>query len=373
MGSLSNRRTALTVAAIFALATGGVRAAVLDPGTAGLAQIAAPFPTASGSYTFNTGSTPKLTGPGGVSINGAVFNDSGISVAVFDFASSFNLAAGQTFTVTGSMPLVLLSTGNITLSGGTINLDASIPFGGGGGGYNGVSSTIVTNQHSAFTGGTGASTFSAAGAGGGGLGGAGGHGGNAKAGGGSATNIHPDQQLFGGSGGGQIFEDAPGGGGGGAIEIGAAFNGSITITAPASIIAKGAQGATGSITNGAGAGSGGEIFLHAGSVSITAATALSVAGGPGGSGSEVGYGGGGGGGGEIEILAHTLSATPSLAADALVDGGVAGFSITAAGGAGSPGLLLTGDLTVPEPASAVLVMFYAANAVLRRPRYDRRH
>ena len=96
--------------------------------------------------------------------------------------------------------------------------------------------------------------------------------------------------LQGGSGGGSYGSRAgleSGGGGGGAIEIGAIGR----ITVGGSILANGY-----SPVNVAGGGSGGGIFLHGDSVTLSGSSLLSAQGGNGGS-----FGASGGGGGRVLI------------------------------------------------------------------------
>ena len=78
-------------------------------------------------YTIDTGgTTPRLTGPGVIDpIYGVVYTDSpGHSVAVFDF-DAITIASGETINATGSLPVALLSRGDVTING-TVNVSASL-------------------------------------------------------------------------------------------------------------------------------------------------------------------------------------------------------------------------------------------------------
>ena len=160
--------------AITASVVGGVGTGWAGPLNPADFPLSGVFPTVAGTYTFDTGGTPTLTGPGGTSLTGVVFN----GVAVFDF-NAITVGSDQTFVGTGSLPLALLSQGDITVNG-TIDVSGG-PGGGGGPG--------------------GPPFFGGGGGGGGPGGGGGGRGGDYLAGG----------PLPGGPGGG-----AGGGGGGSA-------------------------------------------------------------------------------------------------------------------------------------------------------------
>jgi hypothetical protein len=290
--------------------------------------------------------TLKATPFGPTLLTGVVYN----GIAVFDF-STIKVDSDQVFVGTGTLPLALLSRGDINLNG-TIDVSAppavnnNFPSPGGPGGFD-----------SAHGPGAGASGFPTnnggfVAPGGGGFGGAGGNGGlvtvgpngnpivtfaGGAPGGSSYGNL--GILLQGGSGGGNIFNRAGlffGGGGGGAIEVGAV--GGITIAG--SILANGGSG-----MSAASGGSGGGIFLHGDSVALSGV--LSAEGG----GNPNFDGGGGGGGGRVDILTGPGGFT----------GNVGGINVS--GGAGGTFLFneplsadgAPGVAPIPEPASLVLV------------------
>jgi hypothetical protein len=307
---------ALSAAALFATVP-AAWAGPIDPST--LPSIGT-LSISSGSYTFNT-NTDTLTGSNGVSFTGETYN----GIAVFDF-SQVDISGG-TFSVTGSDPLALLSQGNISFTGGSINLSGGNGAGAGGG--VGVAGGGDGGWGQGF--GPGGAIYG--GNGGGGFGGRGGGGDGGPTYGDLATT------LQGGSGGGGAGAMYTGGGaGGGAIEMGA--TGSLTIDG-GSILASGGDGQRG----GGGGGSGGGIFLHAESVSLSGIDALSVNGGDG----FIHAGGGGGG----RILVEASSSYSSSGSDV--------FNLAPGTGTGDnygqPGAgVLTLDVpTVPEPSSIVVL------------------
>ena len=82
-----------------------------------------PFPTAGGTYTFDTsGPNPTLSGVG-PSLTGVYYN----GIAVFDF-NAVTVGANQTFVgMESSWPLALLSQSNINVIG-TIDVSGSPGF-----------------------------------------------------------------------------------------------------------------------------------------------------------------------------------------------------------------------------------------------------
>ena len=329
------------------------------------------FPTTAGTYMINTSGIPTLTGPGGTSITGVVSN----GVAVFDF-DSINVASGQEFDGTGSLPVALLSRDAITV-GGRINVSAGlssplgspgpggypIVFGGGpGGGRAGGITSFSTGSP------LGTTTLYG-GSGGGGFGGTGGAGGTTNW---PATPVSPPMsapggvggggygnlllQLQGGGGGGpgftNVFGYFPGGGGGGAIELGAIAN----ISVSGSILADG-FGSYPPYFLGAGGGSGGGILLDGDGVTLTGLLSAHGGDGDAGGGYSLGKGGGsvggGGGGGGGEVV---FDPRPGVFADigGTIDvsggtGGSGGFGPDGtAGGAGVVNV-------VPEPSSLILL------------------
>jgi hypothetical protein len=331
----------MTITSVAGHPTRALAGGLLDPASfASLGQL----PDESGTYTVNSsGATPTMTLPDGSTING-VLDPSG-QVAVFTF-NAIQLD-NSAIIAQGSRPLALLSQGNITLSGETINLSASAPFPGaaqttpGAGGYAGNSSP----------GGPGAGGFAGFGAGGGagygGVGGAGApgyiyggiwSGGPYPGGTGGAPYGGPSAPLQGGSAGTSGFSVPDGGGaGGGAIELGASGNLQFNRV---DILAAGGSGAISS-----GGGSGGSISLLGQTINLQGTT-LAVPGGDGG-GPDVVYGdgafstgsGGGGGGGIIDIVGDLV--------------GQANYNVIGGSGdSGAQGQVFLSS--VPEPPAHVL-------------------
>src|SRR5215467_3866915 len=110
------KRSSVSVVLLFAVAPllPAARGGPLNPGAftpLGTLNIS------SGSYTFNTTTDQLLDSSNNVLFTGVTFN----GIAVFDFSGI--TISGGTFTGTGGNPLALLSQGNISLTGGNINLD----------------------------------------------------------------------------------------------------------------------------------------------------------------------------------------------------------------------------------------------------------
>src|SRR5215203_30978 len=241
------------------------------------------FPTAPGTYLFDTSAVPTLTGPG-VRIEGIVVD----LVAVFTFDDIW-VPPDMVLNGVGSRPLALLSHQSVAVEG-PISVWAGASFPG-----------IGEDSPSALAGG-----------GGGGFGGAGGTGGESDYGsGGGGGSPYGDilVALQGGSAGGAGANvwgsPARGGGWGcGALELGAVDT--ITIRGPG-IYADGGNGVSDEIClaepqydyGGSGGGSGGGILVHADSVALE--TRLSARGGNGGNRCGGGASGGGGGGGRIAL------------------------------------------------------------------------
>jgi hypothetical protein len=335
-----------------------VEAGPLDPNGFPLSGTGT-FPTLPGTYTINTSGIPIITGPGGT-IFGQIYSDApGHTLAVFDF-NALAIGSGQAFNASGTMPLVLLSRGDVSIAG-TVNVGASGAVGGPGGG-------------GGATPGPGAGSYIFEGGSGGGFGGAGGASGAyffinpflppipSLAGGYSYGDL--TASLQGGSAGG-----AGAGAGGGAVEIGAV---GALIMNGGRILANGASEPV--ILGG---GSGGGIFLHGESVSLSGS--LSANGGNGGSGVTNGgpgggRGGGGGGGGGGRILIEYGSGISFAGADIQASGGVGGGGPYGHPGpgvsGGSFGTLTYGPyggpfttVVVPEPPSFVLGAIAAAIAM----------
>jgi len=316
-----------------------------------------PFPTAAGTYTFDTrGTATTLNGPNGVLLTGVVYN----GIAVFDF-STITVNSNQVFVGAeaplngggpGGLPLALLSRGDINVNG-TIDVSAGFAFGGPGGFSGGLSSGSGpgAGADGSIADNTGTGTWIISG--GGGFGGRGGNGGffsffrgnptgvvpfGGAPGGGSYGNLAIS--LQGGSSGGTVLNarvgPSPGGGGGGAIEVGAV--GGIIVSG--SILANGGSAGSG--------GSGGGIFLHGDSVALSGVLSAQGGGniypdsggggrvliqaGPGGiSGNLDGINVSGGSGSNLLPLSETFSA------------------------AGDPGVITINGTVVPEPSSLVLL------------------
>ncbi len=323
-----------------------------------------PFPTAAGTYTFDTNildsTIPTLNGPNGVLLTGVVYN----GIAVFDF-STITVNSNQVFVgagaplnaLPGGLPLALLSRGDINVNG-TIDVSARDPFGGPGGYSGGFSGgggpgAGANGQNTLDTNGSGITSSP----GGGGFGGSGGNGGFASFSHGSPTGVIPfggapgggsygnlANSLQGGSSGGtstlsRAGGPFPGGGGGGAIEVGAVGG----ITVRGSILANGGFYASG--------GSGGGIYLHSDSVALLGV--LSAQGG----GSSAPGGGGGGGGGRVLIQAGPGGFNGNVGGINISGGNGSSFDpfSEAFSAAGDPGIVTISGTVVPEPASLVLL------------------
>jgi PEP-CTERM motif len=328
---------------------GSATADILDP-LAYASQGA--FPTAPGQYTFNDFS---ITGPGGL------FIPAKGPAGIWDF-DSITMTASMSFRGTGTVPVVLLSRGDVTMqstsplfqdAGLSVSAYGSGQFlssekGGPGGGAGGDNAPVVGHLAGGPGGGL-AGGGQTIGGGGGGYGGAGGNGANAifnpppffSVGLGGPANGPAGGGSGGGAGG---FTIAKGGGGGGAIEIAAL--GQISVVG--SIAANGGAADEGGGGAAGGGGSGGLIYLQAPSVLLSGA--LSANGGnsrhsPGGKL------GGGGGGSYVEIV------TAPGGFQAL------DFNISVAGGTGanngSPGQVIFQQIlppiSTPEPASMLLL------------------
>ena len=350
-------RSSAVLSALFGLFTASASGEPIDPDKfASLGVLSG----AAGAYALNTGdgaSTPTLTEPGGVTLDGVIFaQPTGGNVAVFDF-DTLTINAGMAFTITGSIPLVLLSRGDATIDGG---LDVS-----GGDGGNQTSGGVNPGGAGVAGGGRGGDTLDVAGVGGGpgvgGVGSIGGGGGGfggmggAGLGGGAPGATYGDltRALQAGSGGGGGLDSgggrATGGGaGGGAIEIGAI--GMLNI---------GGSGihADGGIGAGGGAGSGGGIILFGNQVNLT--SVLSADGGDFSFGGIPSFTPGGGGGGG-RILIETGPGGFNSQGAVTVNRGRA-----AEGQLGQDGtiVIMQNGIAVPEPSSVILMAVGLAAAV----------
>jgi hypothetical protein len=225
------------------------------------------FPTAPGTYLFDTSGVPTLIGPG-VRIEGKVVD----GVAVFTFDEIWVPPAMILNCLGLSRPLALLSHRSVTVEGR-------------------ISAGACGSEYGCSLGCGGDSPFPSGPGGGGGFGGAGYGWGPNEGGYGGASHGDILVALQGGSSGGAgadfVGSLSYGGGfGGGALELGAVDT--IAIRGPG-IYADGGQGyqsgpyvfCTGEeYTGGGGGGSGGGILVHAGSVALE--TQLSASDGNGG-------------------------------------------------------------------------------------------
>lgn len=268
------------------------------------------------NVTVNTGANPPtLAISGGATFNGTVSG----TMAVFCF-DSVDVAAGRTFTVSGTRSFVLLSKGTMNFNG-TINANASGSTAGPGG-YNGNS-----NAAGGFGFGAGGGDGSGSGGAGGGFGGAGGSTGFGGAAGG-IQNGDLGATLEGGSGGGRstytggggASANGLGGGGGGAVELGAAG----ALTFGGTINCNGAAGTADFNFNnndGGGGGAGGGILIHSTTSTLNIGGTLNARGANGGDGF---WAGGGGGGGRIFCQGTAITANGTRDVSPGLAGGAGG-------------------------------------------------
>jgi len=300
-------------------------------------------------------------------------------VATFQL-DQIDLGQDVTVVLSGDNPLVLRSTGNITVattidaSGGAGQANTSTSgaagfggsgiLGGGGGGRAGQGNGIDGTSGLGTGGGGGQRTCCGGGSGGG----YGGLGGLPNTDTGQATPagiVYGDQRLdnlIAGSGGGGgagdnncCFSGGGGGGaGGGAIAL-ESLTGSITITSDGEILANGGNGGGSSRTGGG--GSGGAVRLFADQqVIIESGGLVSAEGGIGHLTSS--RGGGGGGGGRIailtdELLLNGIAQSRGLLPDSSFLSGIGGLGSSDPAG-GNPGDGGTIFYTVPETNTFVL-------------------
>jgi hypothetical protein len=291
------------------LVPSNVPASEFAAASADLTLIAAVGPIAidtdTGAITGKSGMVLRAAGEGVDSATQTSFKKviqtGGSKVGVFALGN-LSIASGLTVVGVGSLPLVILANGTITING-TIDIGANaaqpgpggfaggLPgFAGGGpcGGPVGPLGTIACPQ------------LCAAGGGGGGNGGAGGEGGPAilpaysanypPTPGGTACGDATLEPLVGGSGGagGTIPDKYPspepgaGGGGGGAIQLSATVG--VHVTATGRITAPGDGGGKTISAGGAGGGSGGAILLEAPVIQVAVGAVLAANGGGGGGG-----------------------------------------------------------------------------------------
>jgi hypothetical protein len=243
--------------------------------------------------------------------------------------------------------IVLLSYGDVTLTGGPVNTSSGFSGGLGANANPGMFSGAPGLGPGGGSG--GAPVVGGMGGSGGGFGGTGGSGlPGSPLGGPSYPLVNSLLPGSGGGGGGEEFPPfhfslgGRGGDGRGSIEISSLGN----ILVNGSIFANGLAGDPGDIGQGGGGGSGGAIVLSGSTVTLNGK--LDVSGGDGGRGGA--RGGGGGAGGRVYIYTNP-------------DGFINNGSINLAGGLGGSGSLSDGEsgdegvLTVgvvPEPGSIVL-------------------
>ncbi len=215
-------------------------------------------------------------------------------------ASTVSVPAG-TATITGSLPLVIIASGAVTIDG-TIDVSAYGTTAGPGGSAGGTASSEDGGGRSPGSGGSHPGTYPDGGGGGGALCGAGGNGGTggsgAGGGGGAAVTSWNLSPLQGGSGGGYANgrTDSNGGAGGGALQI---FS-SVSVTLNGVILAGGGGGTRGHTEGGvrdygagAGGGSGGAVLIEAPTVTFGAGSRINTTGGGGGGGASTSNGGNG--------------------------------------------------------------------------------
>lgn len=295
----------------------------------------------TGALTFDTGSN---TLGGGISGSGVTaFTDDGTEVTVFTF-DSIDLTTAPT--LTGDVPIVILSKGDFTLStalnangsNGSHRVHGVGTLGGKDGGDSTRDSGIggFTGENGKGAGGSiGATSNGSDTSGGAGYGGAGG---DAHLAGGGTYGTSTLEDLLGGSGAGATYNKG-GGAGGGAIELGA--DGHLLISGGGSISVGGGTGGGSGSQLTSGGGSGGAVLLFG--ESVTVAGTISADGGDGGNATGTNANGGGGGGGRIAIYSES---GPAIINNPTVNGGVAVGSSTVGqdGSAGTVQLVGVGAL-----------------------------
>ncbi|UJR81571.1 Glycine-rich cell wall structural protein [Sandaracinus amylolyticus] len=232
-----------------------------------------------------------------MSLAGVVPQGAGPSVCVLQ-VRNLRVESGAELSVTGSLPLAILATGDVEIRG-TLDASAALERPGPGGGAGGRPGAIDGSGWGPGRGGARMGSFDDGGGGGGGLcgaGGSGGAGGDAAGGmGGAATDAQLLIPLRGGSGGG-LGLGATGGGAGatGTFGLGGAGGGGVQISAlgririEGAILVGGGGGRAGRSVEsgnwgaGGGGGSGGGILLEAPEVVFEGSATLGATGGGGG-------------------------------------------------------------------------------------------
>ncbi len=311
---------------------------------------AADFNPAPGTYTADT-TTLKIT-DGSAATVATGTNQGG--VAVFSFGD-VTIAGGVTINASGSRPLKIVASGDMTVVGtingngaSAVDFDQGAGAAGGPGGGAGGSGNITTWTKGVGPGGGGRAANAADGGAGGGFGGKGARGGTQNGGGvgvgGAAGVVNGDLNLaLAGGSGGSGSSDVAGGGGGGAIAL---FADNLTVSGI--IFADGGGGGVGS--GASGGGSGGGITVHGDCVEVTGF--LVARGGDGGRGGCCGDGGGGGGG-RIAYQYRTLVSSGTT----LVNGGSSGLRSTSNCCTGT-----TGDSPDVTGAAGIVTKKQAATA-----------
>lgn len=242
------------------------------------------------------------------------------------------LTVTGTLDVTGTLPLIILARGDITITG-VVNGAANGTIGGPSGGTGGTTSPATGAAP-----GSQPLTPERADGGGGGGGSSCGSGGDGGAGGealGGAGGLMVDGAFVGGSGGGAGDGRAPfarGGGGGGAIQITSLGR----IQVEGSVNVAGAGGSAGLDANAAAGGGGGGYAIIESALEVVIPGAV-----------HAGGGGGGGAGGCDDALSDGV--TPGGNGDSFPNAGTApsscsGRNLGAPGGDGSDGTVLDGDV-----------------------------
>jgi hypothetical protein len=225
--------------------------------------------------------------------------------------TTFSVLPGATVKFSGTNPVIINATGDVTVNG-TINLNGVNGSGGTGGaggpgGYPGGAGGSVTTDGSGPSGpgnpgGGGRGTGGGAG-GGGGFGGIGANGGAGYGTAGAGGTTYTTANAGGAGGGGGSTENGYGAGGGGGGSLKIISNGRITVAGSIT-----ANGGSGYKTHpygggGGGGGSGGRITLIG--TSLTNSGTISASGGSGGANYGGGGAGGGGGGGRITVQTNS--------------------------------------------------------------------
>jgi hypothetical protein len=288
------------------------------------------------SDTYDTTSGTSLLG--GAPVGAVVAQDSGGGNVRVISLDAFTVAAGQTLRVVGSMPLIVLVHGAVTIAG-TVDASGEATTHGPGG-----NDVVCVGAGLGGDGGDTADVTGGGGAGGGGFGAVGFAGGASVAAGGTAGGMPVTPAvvpLRGGCSGGLGGEGAgtngtgPGlpGGGGGGVQI--SGRDSLTIAGAVMAGGGGGRGGNGADVNAGegagGGGSGGGILLEGPTVTISGA--LCANGGGGGEGSGMTNNGNPGGN---ALCAAAPALGGSLGTTTGGDGGNGGFSSTAAAVGGPP-------------------------------------